>query len=541
MPRKKMRDQKLVELGVLLTAAVFFSVLPHAAQADESSTEFRSRAIANGEYLLLQQSGASPVNNSADTLPGNAGGASMADFGMLMNLIQTTIDPDAWESGDATMEAYPGGIFLDADGVVRRCKVNPNLSSLALNADDAKTTLDSKHDSRAQIGWNKSTARRVVSVKRLMRAVEDYEQRGLQWDREMTTLAGLHRIDYVVLDAATQDLLLIGPAGGEVTLQNGTWVHSATGTSPILLQDLLTICAAFSQRETPTVMCSLDPTAEGIARVHALLNKPDAASRLVRNPAKGAEELARTMGMHQVSIAGLDPSSPTALALLEADIHMKRLGLGIEQSGKDLTSYPDWSQKLGLQPSGQLLRWWFTPDYPEIQCNESQTAFAFPAKRVRLKSERQMMDAAGNRNADGLADPAADKFAEQFTNNFTSIQQQYPLYGRLSHIFDLAIACKLAVENSEWQALPQSSSIEGGQVPKEVNPTTATGTWKKGTQTHKWIVVSGGVELDLKRVDLKQRLKSEGGYLATSKVGQSQPEHDALQYWWWDETTSTTK
>jgi general secretion pathway protein D len=43
---------------------------------------------------------------------GGGGGASMADFSQLMMLIQSTIDPDSWESGDATMQAYPGNLSL---------------------------------------------------------------------------------------------------------------------------------------------------------------------------------------------------------------------------------------------------------------------------------------------------------------------------------------------------------------------------------------------------------------------------------------------
>jgi hypothetical protein len=148
------------------------------------------------------------------------------------------------------------------------------------------------------------------------------------------------------------------------------------------------------------------------------------------------------------------------------------------------------------------------------------------------------MDAAGNRNAAGAVDEAADKFAQQFTANFSAIQKKYPLYGRLSHVFDIAVAFKLAVEHSDWQASVSPDSNAMGQVPKEVAPTTATGTWKKGTQSHKWIVVSGGVELDLNRLNLDQRLTSKDNALDSSPVGQSQPEHDALTYWWWNETTT---
>jgi hypothetical protein len=511
------------------TPTAIFGIPTAMLRGDETETNFRSRALANGEYLLLapntNNTAATAVTNPQNPVGPNgaAGGASMADFGMLMNLIQTTVDPDLWESGDATMQAYPGGIYLDADGVVRRCKINPKLSN-AISVDEPV----------AQAGWQQLAKRRVVSLKRLLQAVNDAQQKGLAWNREIATLAGLHRIDFVLLDKENADLLLLGPAGGEIRIENGAWISAVTQTSPVLLQDVLAICNAFDNDQTPTVLCSLDPTQEGIARIHALLSKPNAAAQLTRNPARGMEELSQTLGMHQVSISGLDPASPTALALLEADIHMKRLGLGLEVPPNGLMNYPDWAEKLGLQPSGQLLRWWFTPDYPEIQCNAEQTLFAFPNRRVRLESERQRMDAAGNRNVDALKDEAADKFAQQFTTEFSAIQQKYPLYGRLSHIFDIAIACKLAKENSPWNSRYSITKIADAPVPKEVASTTATGTWKNKGQAHKWIVISGGVLLDFNRFEIKAKLTSTSSSAVPTNLVNSQPEREALPYWWWD-------
>jgi general secretion pathway protein D len=53
-----------------------------------------------------------PVPGAGSGGLGAGGGASMADFSQLMNLIQQTVDPDLWESGDATMQAYPGNLSL---------------------------------------------------------------------------------------------------------------------------------------------------------------------------------------------------------------------------------------------------------------------------------------------------------------------------------------------------------------------------------------------------------------------------------------------
>lgn len=510
------------------------------AQSDPSSS-YTSRAAANGEYMLLRQTHPNAASDVGTDNDGAAGGASMADFSQLMNLIQTTVDPDLWESGDATMQAYPGGIYLDADGVVRRCKVNPLLSASMAESAFGRNDRQTTNSKNSAIGWNTISQRRFVSVNRLLKAVQHYADRGQKWDQELSTLAGLHRIDYIVLDKEANDVYLAGPAGGAIESVNGTWVLGATQTSPILLQDVLAICNSFADQDSPTVVCSLDPTAEGLARVHALLNKPDAAARLVRNQTRGAAELAETLGGHRVSISGLDPSSPTALALLEADIHMKRLGLGLETVSGSLNSYPEWAEKLGIQPSGQLLRWWFTPDYPEISCNAEQTLFALPTRRVRLESERQNMDATGNRDVEAQGDEAADRFAKQFTEQYTAIEQKFPLYSRLSHIFDLAISCKLAVEHSDWKPYTQVPTILAAEVPREVESTTAAGTWKKGGQAHRWIVVSGGVELDVKKLRISDKLNSQNGYLQASTVGNSRPVRDEVNYWWWDESTTSSK
>lgn len=137
------------------TPTAIFGIPTAMLRGDETETNFRSRALANGEYLLLapntNNTAATAVTNPQNPVGPNgaAGGASMADFGMLMNLIQTTVDPDLWESGDATMQAYPGGIYLDADGVVRRCKINSKLSN-AISVDEPV----------AQAGWQQLAKRR---------------------------------------------------------------------------------------------------------------------------------------------------------------------------------------------------------------------------------------------------------------------------------------------------------------------------------------------------------------------------------------------
>jgi hypothetical protein len=528
---------------------------------DRKKPAFREQALANGEYLLLTDQVTDSQDSSSLNLPskiqrqdgGAAGGASMADFSQLMMLIQSTIDPDSWESGDATMMAYPGGIYIDAKGVVHRCLSRPGLLDSIEGGLSAKVSVKSKDDSPESLGdlssgWNKDSSLRFISLRGLFSNLLARTDAGRLWDLEVATLAGLHRIDFILLDEENDDVVLAGPAGGGIVKRDGELVSLRSGTSPVLLADVISIGQALVVSRQQAVVCSLDPSPEGLARVHALLNKADSAATLLRNPKQGAAMLSRTLGGHRVSLQGLSPSSPTALALLQADIHMKRLGLGLEVAKDILESYPKLAEKSSTEPDQQLVRWWFTPDYPEILTNDRKSVFSLPDRRLKLQSEKQWMDAKGDRVMGAERDEAADRFATDFSKQIAEIQKAYPLYGRLGHIFDTAVAWKLASENCSWlnnDFIPELNmqSLKGvaGGTPKEVDSTAAMGTWKKGGKSYRWLMVSGGVDLDLRKVDIASKLKVSSSNETLKLEDNERPAGRFRDYWWWDGTSRMVK
>lgn len=525
--------------------------------SDRGDTSFREQALANGEYLLLtdrvtdfqERSSLNPPGGAQRQDGGAAGGASMADFSQLMMLIQSTIDPDSWESGDSTMMAYPGGIFIDAKGVVHRCLSRPGLLDSIEGDFSAKVAAKSNSESLDSLGafssgWTKDSSLRFVSLRGLFANLRSRADAGRMLDLEVATLAGLHRIDFILLDQENDDVVLAGPAGGGIVKRDGELVSQSSGTSPVLLADVISTGQAFVGSRQQAVVCSLDPSPEGLARVHALLNKADSAATLLRNPKQGAATLSRTLGGHRVSLKGLSPSSPTALALLEADIHMKRLGLGLETAKDILESYPKLAEKSATQPDQQLVRWWFTPDYPEILTNERKSVFSLPDRRLRLQSEKQWMDANGDRVLGAERDESADRFATDFSKQMAEIQKAYPLYGRLGHIFDTAVAWKLASENCSWLSsdfIPELNAQRleevAGVTPKEVASTAAMGTWKKGGKSYRWLMVSGGVDLDLRKVDIASRLKVSPSSETLKLEENERPAGRFRDYWWWDGTS----
>ncbi|MEY4567754.1 MAG: hypothetical protein RLY14_2724, partial [Planctomycetota bacterium] len=167
------------------------------AVVDRGDPSFRERALANGEYLLLSDresasqgsSHLQPSHQEQRQDVGAAGGASMADFSQLMMLIQSTIDPDIWESGDASMMAYPGGIFIDAKGVVHRCLSRPGLLDSIEGDLSAKVAAKSNSESLDSLGdfssgWNKDSSLRFVSLRGLFANLRARADAGRMWDLE---------------------------------------------------------------------------------------------------------------------------------------------------------------------------------------------------------------------------------------------------------------------------------------------------------------------------------------------------------------------
>jgi hypothetical protein len=124
------------------------------------------------------------------------------------------------------------------------------------------------------------------------------------------------------------------------------------------------------------------------------------------------------------------------------------------------------------------------------------------------------------------------------------IQKAYPLYGRLGHIFDTAVAWKLASENCSWLSsdfIPELNAQRleevAGVTPKEVASTAAMGTWKKGGKSYRWLMVSGGVDLDLRKVDIASKLKVSSSSETLKLEENERPAGRFRDYWWWDGTS----
>jgi Protein of unknown function (DUF1598) len=250
--------------------------------------------------------------------------------------------------------------------------------------------------------------------------------------------------------------------------------------------------------------CSIDPVPERLKAASDFVASNNSRKELARNPAKWTQQLLEKIGPQRVSIFGIPNDSPAGAALIMADHHLKRLGLGIEPGPAGLTNYLLEAERLDAFPDQGLVRWWFALKPSEIGCDDAYQVFQLPKDPVELLSEQQWADQRGDRRATGKADLAAEGFAKDFIARFDDVVEEYPIYGRLQHIFTLATALQVISHESKDIAGRQLETLGNVAVqphlrvrPQWIDSVSTTRTFP-GKRTV--AIVSGGVKLDTRGV-----------------------------------------
>jgi len=438
-----------------------------------------------------------------------------------MNLIQQTIDPQAWIDSSSVMAPYPAGVFVDAAGQLRQRVPNAQL------AQSVSLTRPPSPSTRPRQPWQASSPLRVVSLRQLDAALDrraDSEPTDLQ---EFTQLAGLSKIDYVQVDLVHEDILLAGPALGQTTAL----------ASGFHLLDMALFVELIHSRTAP-LGCSIDPTDTGILAVQQLLAQPNALKRMAIDPEKFVGQMQAKLGPHQTSVFGLPASSPAAVALLVADEHMKQVGFGTSRTPVVIESYFDHLDRMTDVPAQSLVRWWFAFVDAPLHVDQQRQLYQLPEQCVALYSEQQWMTHQG-RKPSGQHDRAAEAFASGLTHSLSQLRQLQPAYARLCAIFESALALQLAVNASgqhNLQAwfpnLKRLSTANYGVFPE---PKTVSGltAWHRHQQGTVVAVVSGGVQLNPRQLVEPTRWLPIDEPLALPQS--TSTDIVSGHVWWWDQ------
>jgi hypothetical protein len=358
----------------------------------------------------------------------------------------------------------------------------------------------------------------------LEQALVQLRAQGLRPTAELINLAGLARLEYVKIDLENEDILLAGPAGN--------------GVPGFFLEDLAVI-GALSATQTTPFGCSIEPSDAGVVAAQELFSRAGSMERLARSPAQFMQQMQQAMGPHAVKIFGMHARTGMAVALVDADAHMKQLGFGKVAAPLAIDSYFDHLDRQSTVAPQSLIRWWFAFADSAIECNSSHDLFKLPEQCVAVMSEQQWISQQG-RAPTGSTDAAADAFAQGITERLPRLRAEHPAYARLNAVFESSLAFQLVLEATGQPSLqawfPTLAAIGKLENEQLVEPTAVEGltAWhrlKNGTVV---AVVSGGVKIDPRPLAEKKHWH-DSNFLASSLVPSPAARPSTGHgLWWWD-------
>ncbi|MEM9185763.1 MAG: DUF1598 domain-containing protein, partial [Planctomycetota bacterium] len=518
-----------------------------------------------GVAFLVPPAGAQPFPPTNGGNPGGAagpapagrpgpGGGANADFDSLIDLIISTVAAETWAEnggGEAEIRPYVNGVYADSRGVLRRYQAKTT-GSLATDLKAAEARLGDVRTIAEQNPRSGDTNPRVaatlrcVSIGRLERELQRRRIAKEPVDPAMLPLAGLRRVRYVIVLPPEADkpgdVVLAGPAGDWRVLGDGRIVASDTGEAVVRLDDLITLVRRTWAASGGAFGCSINPRPEALAAAQTFLNEWQTKSVSARRRDAWLEELRAHVGQQDIEVFGIDPTSRAAGVLVEADHHMKLVGLGLAEATPGIENYLD---GLANSPQSQsastgVLRWWFAMSYKAIHAAPEGDAFELIGPGAKVMSEKEMLTERGKRVAAG-GDPIAEGFASAFSRHFGTLCRKYPVYSELRNVFDLSLAVELAhaAAGKNPGAWRPTLLVDARRLPMpayEPAKTVETVVNHRTVNRRKFVAgVSGGVWGDARQLLVTKREAAQpDSYGPLGQRPIAPPDDLSARQWWWD-------
>ncbi len=463
------------------------------------------------------------------TSPGGArGGNPLANFGPLIDLIQSTVSPDVWPDagGDSSIIEYPQGIRVNPDGLVGEVTVAKPADMLA-NIDVMLGTGD--HD------WRLASDHRCVSLRRLSLAVLKARLGGLPIDEVMRNVGGLSDVKYVVLVPDKQDVILVGAVGG-VERSQGWLRDRQTGRATLRLDYFATAAASIFSGQT--FGCTIEVSPQALASAASVSDQVRSGDVPI---GLAAEALSNAIGKQQVIVFGTAGDSPLGHLLVHADRHMKQLAFGIHPLPTGRRNYLDQVTRHIREgvPDGNLLRLWFTGSPIAVRSDDQHHVFELAGRPLKLSSETKLAAADGSRLASD-EDVRITEFVDEFNLHFDEIAELHPVYSALESVYEAAALAELLRRSDAAEWMPSIvaplllDDPAQGQfpVPRSVDSIAMLHRVNQGKQRHAVVVASGGVVVSTASTVEKTFRSYPPLRSLTTKY--QVPANHPDEIWWWN-------
>lgn len=414
-----------------------------------------------------------------------------------------------------------GGIVIDSDGAVRQPTAPERQEILAqLRAQPEQVPPELKLNTKF----------RKVSLRALEAALADAAGNGGKLPDGVLYLAGLQRVQFILVYPEQNDIVLAGPGEGWKFDQDGTAIGVTTGLPAVRLDDLLVALRTVEAAKTQGISVSIDPTAEGRQKFEEFMKAQRTFNAAVLPVA------ARALGPQQVTLTGVPTDSHFARVLFAADYRMKRLAMNLEKAPiPGLPGYLDMLKSKGQLPGTAMPRWWMACNYEPMARSGDRLAWEIRGQGVKALTEDEVVAADGTVQGTGQADPTAKKWADLLTEHYTALAAKDPTLAQLRNLMDLCVAAAV-IQREDLVGLAGGSSfsllaspdskLAVGQSPAPRTVEPQCSFLKIGRNYV--ITASGGVQIDSWEVASKNVVAPQ------LKSVHSEGTPQAGKAWWWN-------
>jgi hypothetical protein len=354
-----------------------------------------------------------------------------------------------------------------------------------------------------------------------------------QLPEEIRYLAGLQRIQYILVYPEEHDIVLAGPGEGWRVDERANVVGVTTGRPVMRLDDLLVALRTVHAAQEQAISCSIDPTPEGLKKFMAVIDKVQSAARNNRIiPEQAEPALKEAMGPQTITISGVPTNTHFARVMVAADYHMKRLAMEIGSSPTDMPSYLDLLSRSSDKSAHP--RWWLACNYDNLARSEDGFVWELRGQGVKALTEENAVGAEGKVEARrGETSPMAEKWADLMTDRYDELSGKIAVFGELRNLMDMCVVAAII----EMHGLRMEAGCElttlydnNGSLPTETwNSPKQIDTVCSFVRTRKSMLVtaSGGVQIESWQVASKAQAETELAEIR--KVAGSGGES-----WWWN-------
>jgi hypothetical protein len=323
-----------------------------------------------------------------------------------------------------------GGVSIDTDGVLRSVTVDAKQAFRRIMLRDLKPAA-------AQL--NAPVELRKVSLKGLEAAIAGANAENFnQLPDEVKYLAGLQRIQYVVLSPEDNDILLVGPAEGWKVDDGGNVIGVTTGQPVLQLEDLAMAFRTVNAARRGGISCSIDPTPEGQQNLRKFLS-----TQRQMSPSTLAG-MQQALGPQTITLTGVPGDSHFARVLVAADYHMKRIAMNLDPSPvKGLVGFLDLVKAQNVRITNLMPRWWLACNYEPLLRSEDGLVWELRGPGVKAMTEDEVINQDGTYTQTGKENPVARKWADMMTERYEQLSAKNAVFGDLRNVMDMCVVAAL--------------------------------------------------------------------------------------------------